>query len=107
MANFILGSAVKFEIDLSAEGFSMNNDDFDVEIAGAKNSVYASKNTPDPQGNFTIYKESNTWYGILKTDAVGLGDCKLIATAYITDSAAHGGNRKEIASTSFGRIVKP
>ena len=108
MANIIQGSAVLFEIDLQAEGFSMDENNFDIEIVGAKETVKASKNGSSQDGSLIIFKEDNTWFGILKTENLSKGNYKTIATAYIPDTHVPTTQiRPEIARSDFGTIILP
>lgn len=47
MANIYKGTEVKFQINLTAPGFSMDEDDFDIEVASPRSSVYGSKGNSD------------------------------------------------------------
>ena len=117
MANFFKGSEIKFTINLQAEGFSMDEDEFDIEVASPRSSVVGHK-TPggeDPT-DVVIFKETVTpeqgdpvdvWYAIVDTQNLNVGDMRVIATAYITDSDANDGVRNEIAVASLGKLVNP
>ena len=111
MAIFYKGSEYKFSIELAAEGFSMDDDDFDIEVASPRNSVVGHKNAAkNTDTDVVIFKQTGAvsgWYAIVDTTNLQIGDLRVIATAYIIDSNANDGVRKEIAVTPFGKLVNP
>lgn len=116
MAIFYQGAEIKFAIELTAEGFSMDSDDFDIEVASPRNSVVGHKNaTIDDDTDVVIFKETITsggqatsaWYAIVDTKNLSPGDLRVIGTAYVVDSNANDGIRKEIAVAPFGKLLKP
>ena len=109
MANFYSGSEVKFGIELTAQGFSMDTDDFEVQVTTGRGTVNGNSTNTGTDGNLIIYKDSSDgkWYAILDTSPLGTGDVKVVATAHIPDSNAKDGIRNEIAVATLGRIVNP
>lgn len=125
MEKIYKGEEKKFAINLTAQGFSMDEDDFEIEVATPKGSVKASKSaptndlrifrdpeltdgsSPDSSGGSTE-EETGTWYGIIDTSKLpGTGEIKVIGTAFITDANANDGVRKEIAVTTLGTLANP
>ena len=111
------GTEVKFSINLTAQGFSMDDDDFEIEVASPRVSLKGYK-TPS-QGASTdviIFKEdtdgsdssssgeTGTWYAIVDTSKLNVGEIRVIATAHITDSNAADGVRDEIAVATLGTL---
>lgn len=127
MANPIFGSEIKFAIELTAEGFDMDTNDFDIEVVASKKSVKASKTSPDPDGNLVIFREPalpdgeltgdssdssssediGVWYAIVNTEVLSPGAVNVIATAYIPDANAADGIRCEIAKKPLVTLDKP
>lgn len=117
LAQFYQGSEVKFAIDLQAQGFSMDTDDFDIEVKSGKTSVIGHKgDTPDPSLDVVIYSETvqpeqegdepvTIWYAIVDTAKLNPGNLNVIATAYVPDAHANDGIRKEIAVDTLGKLV--
>lgn len=109
---FIKGTEIKFSIDLTAKGFSMDDDDFDVEVLSTRGSVSGSKGGTST--DLTIFHENSdssdssgdegAWYVLVKTDSLGIGELKVKATAHIPDASAFDGVRNEIASASLGTL---
>ena len=111
MANFIIGSEVKFAINLTAIGFSMDDDDFDLTVVTTRERITASKNSPSPDEKLIIFHEGTAeegaWYAIIDTDGLSKGEIYVIATAHIVDSNASGGIRNELAKATLGTLVNP
>lgn len=117
MVKIYKGEEKKFSINLTAQGFSMDEDDFEIEVATAKGSVKASKSAPTD--DLRIFREpalagsgtsseEGIWYGIIDTSKLpGTGDVKVIGAAFITDANANDGVRKEIAVGTLGTLVNP
>lgn len=109
------GDEVKFAINLTAPGFSMDEDDFDIEVSSPKSSVKASKELPtealrifrepeidsDDQGE---EPQQGTWYAIVDTEQLSVGELRVIATAYVKDANAYDYVRKQIAVDSLGTL---
>ena len=124
------GDEAKFSINLTAPGFSMDTDDFDVEIVSTiGGSLKGYKNPPagsgtdviiyseqtetqvpseDPQGEPTT-ETTNTWYAIVNTgnELRPGGSLKVIATAYVPDAHANDGIRKQIATATLDKFIEP
>lgn len=110
MANFYKGTEIKFAFEITAEGFNMDTDDFDIEVASPRNSVMGSKTGSSTSGgseDLSIKKESGTWYAIAKTEGLSKGDLRAIATAHIPDTSAYDGVRNEVAVASLGTLLLP
>ncbi len=110
MANFYKGTEIKFAFTITAEGFDMDTDDFDLEVASPRDSVTGSKSGSSTSGgseDLSIKKEDDTWYAIANTEKLSKGDLRVIATAHITDASAYDGVRNEIAVASLGTLLLP
>ena len=126
MANYYKGDEIKFAINLEAPGFSMDDDDFDIEVKSGATSVKGYKNSESQTSTgIIIFKETtttqpeteegeepaepvtvNTWYAIVDTSTLALNEMRVIATAYIVDANANDGVRKNIAVQKLGRLVE-
>lgn len=111
MADFYKGTEIKFKVELTAVGFSMDDDPFDIKVSTSRNSSVEGKKTDTSakQGSqdVSIVKEDTEWYVIVKTDNLQKGDMRVIATAHITDTGAFDGVRNEIAIAPLGRLLEP
>lgn len=126
MANYYKGDEIKFAINIEAPGFSMDDDDFDIEVKSGNTSVKGSKDASKSQDSaVVIFKETetvqpetpegeepaepvtvNTWYAIVDTSTLALSKMRVIATAYIVDANANDGVRKNIAVWTLGKLVE-
>lgn len=116
MANFYKGDEIKFAINLEAPGFSMDNDDFDIEVASQKVSVKASKGEQASEDTaLIIFKETSgdssssdetegTWYAIVDTTSLTVGEMRVIATAFVPDANANDGVRRQSAVAALGTL---
>ena len=120
MANIIRGTEKKFAINLTAPGFSMDDDDFEIEVAtpserikgyknpepGASTDVIIFKETDGDSSSSSSEAEEGTWYCIVNTGAFKkTGEMTVIATAHIPDANANDGIRDEIVKTGLGTLV--
>ena len=116
MAKFYKGTEVKFSINLTAQGFSMDDDDFEIEVVSPRASVKGYK-TPS-QGSPTdliIFRETDsdsssseetgTWYGVVDTSKLNVGEMRVIATAHIPDLNANDGVRDDISVAVLGTLA--
>lgn len=126
MANYFKGDEIKFAIKLEAPGFSMDTDDFDIEVKSGNTSVKASKGaSAETSAGLRIFKETetvqpetpegeepqdpvtvSTWYAIVDTSTLAISNMRVIATAYIVDANANDGVRKNIAVQTLGKLVE-
>lgn len=125
MADFIKGTKVKFAINIEAQGFSMDTDDFDIEVISTRESVRGYKNpergtsndlviynditTASPTGDDSASSEAgdivSKWYAILDTSKLSVGQLRVVATAHIPDINVDGGIRTELAVARLGKLV--
>lgn len=111
MATYYRGTEIKFTINATAEGFSMDDDDFEVEVATGRNSsVKGFKDaTKTPETDVVVFKESDAWKAIVNTSKLSKGAMRVIVTVKIPDANANDGIRSEIAvdSQHLGELVEP
>ena len=108
MAYIYQGDEKKFAIELTAPGFNIDTDDFDVEVKSPKVSLKASKGASTEQ--LIIFSETDqttqkkTWYAIVDTTTLSIGDIKVFATAHVPDVNANDGIRRESADAVLGTL---
>lgn len=127
MATFYKGDEIKFAINLEAPGFSMDDDDFDIEVKSGNTSLKGSKGAgSEASTDIVIFKETetvqpetpegeepqdpvtvNTWYAIVDTAKLPVGNMRVIATAHVIDANANDGVRKSIAVEKLGNLAEP
>lgn len=131
MAQILRGTEKKFAINLAAPGFSMDDNDFEIEVVVGGESIKGYK-TPEEGAptDVLIFKETttvtvegsessdssssasetevSTWYMIVNTAAfTKSGDMKAVATAHIPDVNANDGIRNEVTKTALGTLANP
>lgn len=102
------GDEAKFSINLTAPGFSMDTDDFDIEVVSTIGG--SLKGSKDGTGtDVIIFKEDEAWYAIVNTgnELRPGGSLKVIATAYVPDAHADDGIRKQIATAVLDKFIEP
>ena len=111
MATFYKGTEIKFVVELAAEGFSMDDDDFDIEVASPRDSIKGSKvgSGTSKQGSaaLALNKEGDDWFAVADTNGLSKGEIRVIATAHIPDVSASDGVRNEIAVQTLGTLLIP
>jgi len=101
------GTEVKFGINLTAQGFDMDADDFDIQIVSKRVTISGSKGNPDPESKIRIFKDDGEWFVIAETDTLSTDQLKVVVTAYIPDANAADGVRKEIAVANLDTLINP
>ena len=111
------GTEVKFGVNLTAPGFNMDADDFEISIVSGHTSINGAKDNPDTASKIRIFRESSdssssgdsgsNWYAIAETDTLDTGHLKVIAKAYIPDANAADGVRTEVAVAELGILSNP
>lgn len=84
-----VGTGLKFAVNITAEGFSMEEDDFKVEFRCGRKSLEFSKE------DMSI-GEDGTFIVNVDTSLLGAGTLSVITTAYVPDDDWEGGVRKEV-----------
>lgn len=94
-----VGTELKFKIDIEAEGFSMENDDFNVVIQrrNVKKTFQKSDLVNDGEGNY---------YVCFDTAEFGVGTISAVVTAYVPDTDFPDGLRTEVYAMDLVNINK-
>lgn len=92
-----LGTGLKFRVEIQAGGFSMEDDDFTVEIRRGRTSRVFAKDdlVTDGDGN---------WYVCFDTRDFGAGLYQIITTASVPDTDFPGGIRTEVNRADLIRV---
>lgn len=122
MDTFFKGEEIKVAINLEAPGFSMDNDDFIIEVKSGKVIITGYKNPPEGSStDVIIFKETETvppeeeggeettvnkWYAIIDTKSLPAGTLTMIATAKILDTHANDGVRDSIATAQLCKLLE-
>lgn len=95
----IIGSELKYAIEITAQGFSMDDDDFTVYIMKGRNIVkeYAKSD---------LKVENGTYLLCINTEEVGLGSFDVAAKAEVPDDHFEDGFRTEIERVQAFSVKK-
>ena len=93
---YYYGSDLKFQIAVSATGFSQDCDNYDIDIySGDKHLSFNQDNVISSDGKF---------YLPLPSSELRPGQLRMVITAYVPDTDFEGGVRKEKAVQNLGFI---
>lgn len=94
-----VGTELKFKIDIEAEGFSMEDDDFNVVIQRRNVKKVFNKEglIKDGEGNY---------YVCFDTAEFGVGTISAVVTAYVPDTDFPDGLRTEVYAMDLVNINK-
>lgn len=94
-----IGTELKFKVDIEAEGFSMDNDDFNIVIQrrNVKKTFNKEDLVNDGEGNY---------YVCFDTAEFGVGTISAIVTAYVPDTDFPDGLRTEVYAMDLVNIRK-
>lgn len=99
MEQYYVGTDLKFKINLSAAGFSMDEDDFLIEIfCSSKRMEYKKEDLID---------STDGYYLVIDTTQFPAGQMKMVVTAFVPDEDIPGGVRKEVGVCDLCTIKKP
>ena len=110
------GTDIKFAVKLTADGFDMDTDNWELTVmcANGRDKFEISKEdcervpalSDDPDSSDSE-EEEGTWYAIVKTANLAVGQLRVISKAYIVDAAAEGGVRQDIAVANLTKLENP
>lgn len=86
------GSDLKFAIDIKCDGFSMERDDFTIELRNGRKKVTVSKE------DMPYNSEEDTWYLCFNSKALGAGDIVIVVYAHVPDDDFEDNERTEVYS---------
>jgi len=128
MANYYKGDEIKFAIDITAPGFDIDTDDFEIEVATRRSKVTGYKNVEKQEDTaVVIFRESalpdsnsdssssdtsqedgnGQWFAIVDTSTLDAGEMRVIMRAYITDANANDGKRVNVDVKPLGTLINP
>lgn len=93
----VIGTEKKYVIDIKSTGFSMEDDDFEVDIYRGSQTLHINKSDMivDYEGNF---------YFTFNTADLGVGLATIVVTAHVPDGDFLDGIRDEVDTFRFLRI---
>lgn len=94
------GSDLKFLVEMTSEGFSMDDDEWSVGVQIGSKIV-----TTIPKEK-CIKGEDGKWYVCVNKEFVKKGEFSLIAYAHVPDADFEDGDREEVFKQHMGNIQK-
>lgn len=88
-----VGTKLKYKVEITAEGFSMDDDEFEVEVRRGRQSIVIKKE------DMLIHEPEegeNEYFITIDTEALGAGTYEVITRAYVPDDDFEEGVRPEI-----------
>ena len=105
------GTEAKYLIEITADGFSMVDDDFTVEIVrGPNHQFFAKADLVDEEyqeedaDHNTVTK--HRYYVCFDTATLGAGTVYAIVTAYVPDMDFSDGLRTEVYKVELGKLIE-
>ena len=100
MEPIIIGTEVKFAVDISAEGFDMDNDEFVLYLM--KGRTIVKEFTPED----LVLDIDGTYLLCIDTEEIGVGTFDLAVRAQVKDGNFTDGYRTEIERQSLMTVKK-
>lgn len=82
------GTELKFLLTITAEGFSMDDDDFTVTLRNGNRSLTLTKND--------CIESGGDWYIVFNSKDIGVGTISAVITAHVPDNDFPDGIRDEV-----------
>lgn len=95
------GSRLKWAVNMTCEGFSMDDDDWKIVVTRGNNTVEYTKD------NSIKDETEDQWYITVDTLALGAGQCYITFVAYVPDSDFPDGIRTEIQEYELVNVRLP
>ena len=96
----LAGGGVKFAVNMTCEGFDMDEDDWTITVSRGDNVLVFDKDSAVKDGD-------GQWYICVDTEALGAGEAGIVFEAYVPDEDFEGGLRHEIQEFRLMVIKNP
>lgn len=93
MESYYVGTDLKFKIDINAQGFSMQDDDFYITLAQGNYIV----NVPKEK----LVQNNGDFYLLVDTTSFKSGTIRMITTAMVPDDDFDTGFRREVVAVDL------
>ncbi len=93
-----VGTRLKLAVVITCEGFSMDDDEWEVMVTRDTKSVVITKEE-------AFLGNDGRWYVLVDTDALGVGMAWITSTAYVPDDDMEGGVRVAVLRRPLIRIA--
>ena len=97
--NYYIGTDLKFAINITAEGFDMDTDDYEIILRCGGKRITVPKSE-------IVVGENNTHYLLVNTDEFTGGTLRMVVKAQVPDDDFDDGYRAEVAAIDLCVIKK-
>lgn len=105
--NVLLGTDLKIKVELICEGFSMDDDDFDLTLRWNGGDVTYSKTESSTDEHIVEAQDGSGWYLVIETEELNMkGLVTLIATLYVPDTDFPDGIRNEVVKQDLFSVKR-
>ena len=105
--NVLLGTDLKIKVELICEGFSMDDDDFDLTLRWNGGDVTYSKTESSTDEHIVEAQDGSGWYLVIETEKLNMkGLVTLIATLYVQDTDFPDGIRSEVVKQDLFSVKR-
>lgn len=98
MQSYYVGNDLKFKIEIECAGFSMQDDNFIINLVQNNKSVEVRKSQ--------LIEDDNNYYLPVDTTQFKPGTVKMVVTAYVPDDDFPNGIRREVAVSDLFTVKK-
>lgn len=102
MANYkwYLGTDLKFLVEMTASGFSMDDNDWSVTV------YIGNKAVKEYDKSECVRDDDGNWYVCIQSDLLKKGDISLVGHARVPDTDFDDNYRDEVDKQLVGRMLK-
>lgn len=105
--NVLLGTDLKIKVELICEGFSMDDNDFDLTLRWNGGSKTYKKTSSSTDENIVKAQDGSGWYLVIETEELSMkGLVTLIATLYVPDTDFPDGIRSEVVKQDLFSVKR-
>jgi hypothetical protein len=102
-----IGTDLKIKVELTCEGFSMDENDFDLTLRWNGGEVTYSKTESSTDEHIVEAQDGSGWYLVIETEKLNMrGLVTLIATLYVPDTDFPDGIRSEVVKQDLFSVKR-
>jgi hypothetical protein len=105
--NILLGTDLKIKVELICEGFSMNDDNFDLTLRWNGGDMTYKKTESSTDEHIVEAQDGSGWYLVIETEKLNMkGLVTLIATLYVPDTDFPDKIRSEVVKQDLFSVKR-
>lgn len=98
---YYIGTDLKFALDITGEGFSMDDDDYEIELSCGNKKVPVSKQ------EVIDASDEDGYYLLVDSSKFPSGTLHMVVTAYVPDNSFKTKVRREVMSMDLCYLNRP